>query len=42
MHRREGVNVRERGGENAWRSEKGDRRRTKHIHVHAREKGIEM
>lgn len=32
MHRREGENVRKRGWENAWRSEKGERRRMKHIH----------
>lgn len=40
VHRREGGNVRERGQENAWRSEKGERRMTKYIHM--REKGIEM
>lgn len=39
MHRREGENVRKRGWENAWRSEKGERRRIKHIHM--REKGME-
>lgn len=31
MLRREGGNVRERGEENAWRSEKGERRMTKYI-----------
>lgn len=39
VHRREGGNVRERGGENAWMSEKGGgerRRRTKHIHMRER------
>lgn len=39
MHRREGENVRKKEWENAWRSEKGDRRRMEHIH--AREKGME-
>lgn len=39
MHRRKGETVRKRGWENAWRSEKGERRRTKHIHM--REKGME-
>lgn len=31
MFRREGGNVRERGEENVWRSEKGERRMIKYI-----------
>lgn len=36
MHRREGETVRKRGWENAWTSEKGERRRTKHTHERER------